>query len=359
MIGGADDATAVAIASIPGVISIEPAERDADSAATSSGSLRAPPPPCRPRSPGSPPTTARPSPRTTSSASGWKTSSSASSTRRSVRHDRLDLICHARAAGRASRPDRFPGFGPLFRKDRSEWAHSRASGSSSRSPPLFMTLTAANAAINTYVRTHFPDAKLAGIPMPSLDPATNLVAALATQIFVIAAIFAVASLIVVERETGTLAWVASKPVSRRSIWLSKWISSTAILAIAAALVPLIVTTGVVMALYGTVSISVLAMVLVGMIAAIAFYAAVALAAGTVVPGQPAIVAIGLGILFLVPVIAGLAPVHIAPYLPTSILDWSIGLAGGQDVGWVTPVAWAIGTAAVVAFAIRRMERIEL
>jgi ABC-2 type transport system permease protein len=169
----------------------------------------------------------------------------------------------------------------------------------------------------------------------------------------------VASLIVHERDTGTLAWVASKPVSRGSIWLSKWISSTAILAVAAALVPLAITTGVVVALYGSLSVSFLALVLVGMVASIAFFAAVGLAAGTVVPGQPAIVAVGLGVLFLVPVVAGLLPVDVMPYLPTSILDWTIGLAGGQAVSWATPIAWAIGTAVLVALAIRRMDRIEL
>ena len=102
------------------------------------------------------------------------------------------------------------------------------------------------------------------------------------------------------------------------------------------------------------------MVLVGMIAAIAFYAAVGLAAGTVVPGQPAIVAIGLGILFLVPVVAGLLPVDVMPYLPTSILDWTIGLAARPGRGLASRRSRGlIGTVAVIAFAIRRMERIEL
>ncbi len=70
-----------------------------------------------------------------------------------------------------------------------------------------------------------------------------------------------------------------------------------------------------------------------MIATIAFFAAIGLAAGTVVPGQsPPIMAVGLGILFLVPIVAGLLPVDVIPYLPTSILDWTLGLAAGQDVG---------------------------
>ncbi len=251
------------------------------------------------------------------------------------------------------------GLRPLLRKDRTEWMRGRRAWIVAGVTTAFMVLAAANGAINTYIRNTFPEPELAGIPMPSLDPATNLLAALSSQIFLVAAIFAVASLIVHERDTGTLAWVASKPVSRGAIWLSKWVSSTAILAIAAAVVPLVVTTGVVIALYGSLSLSAVALILVGMVAAIAFYAAVGLAAGTVVPGQPAIVAIGLGVLFLVPVVAGLLPVNVMPYLPTSILDWAVGLAGGQDVGWVTPIAWAIGTAVVIALAIRRMDRIEL
>jgi ABC-2 type transport system permease protein len=268
-------------------------------------------------------------------------------------------IADAKGAATPSVAGRFLGLRPLLRKDRTEWMRGRRAWIVAGLTTLFMVLTAANGAINNYVRTNFPEPELAGTPLPSLDPATNLLAALGSQIFVVAAVFAVASLIVHERDTGTLAWVASKPVSRGSIWLSKWISSTAILAVAAGLVPLAITTGVVVALYGAVALSVLALILVGMIAAIAFFAAVGLAAGTVVPGQPAIVAVGLGVLFLVPVLAGLVPFDVTPYLPTSILDWSIGLAGGQDVGFITPIAWAIGTLAVVAFAIRRMERIEL
>ncbi len=254
---------------------------------------------------------------------------------------------------------RFLGLRPLLRKDRIEWMRGRRAWIVAALTTAFMVLTAANAAINTYVRTAFPEPDLAGVPMPSLDPATNLLTSLASQIFVVAAIFAVASLIVHERETGTLAWVASKPVSRGSIWLSKWISSTAILAVAAALVPLLATTGVVVALYGSVSVPVIALVLVGMIATIAFFAAIGLAAGTVLPGQPAIIAVGLGVLFLVPIVAGLLPVDVSPYLPTSILDWTVGLAAGQDVGIVTPIAWVVWTVAIVGLAIRRMERIEL
>ena len=52
-LGGADDATAVALASLPGVISVEPVERTATCAPTSCGSTPVRPPPSRRPSPAS------------------------------------------------------------------------------------------------------------------------------------------------------------------------------------------------------------------------------------------------------------------------------------------------------------------
>ncbi len=50
VLGGADDATAVALTAIPGVVSVEPAERDADASHLHRPDpSRAPPPPSRPR----------------------------------------------------------------------------------------------------------------------------------------------------------------------------------------------------------------------------------------------------------------------------------------------------------------------
>jgi ABC-2 type transport system permease protein len=269
------------------------------------------------------------------------------------------IVGGATSALTPSTSGRFLGLRPLLHKDAVEWVRGKRAWIVAGVTAIFMVLTAANGAITTYVRTNFPEPGTEAIPFPSLDPMLNLLAAPASQIFLIAAVFAVASLIVHERETGTLAWVASKPVSRGSIWLSKWISSSIILAVAAAIVPFAITVAVVVALYGAVPVPAVAVVLAGMIAAVAFYAAVGLAAGTVLPGAPAIVAVGLGVLFLVPIVSAVVPVDIAPYLPTSILDWTVALAGGQDVGIVTPIAWAIGTALVVAFAVWRMERVEL
>ena len=97
-----------------------------------------------------------------------------------------------------------------------------------------------------------------------------------------------------------------------------------------------------------------------MVAAVMFYAAVGLAAGSVLPGVPAILAVSLGILFLVPTLAGLLPFDVSPYLPTSILDWTVGFAAGQDVGFDhADRRGRSATVALIVFSIRQMERIEL
>ena len=79
----------------------------------------------------------------------------------------------------------------------------------------------------------------------------------------IAAIFAVMGLIVGERESGTLAWTASKPVSRSAIWLSKFGVSTAVLWVAAGLIPLAATVALVIALYGPVPAGAVAIMAIG------------------------------------------------------------------------------------------------
>lgn len=254
---------------------------------------------------------------------------------------------------------RFAGLGALVRKDTTEWLRGRRAWIVLVITATFMVLSAANSWINAQIIKALPPGVDAPDVPVSMAPFDNLLAAVGTQIFVLAAIFAVASLIIRERESGTLAWVASKPVSRSSIWLAKWLSSTAILAVAAVVVPFVVTSIVVATLYGMPSVGAIAIVAIGATATVAFYAALGLAAGTAMPGQPAIVATGFGVFALLPVLASLVPLPIEPFLPTSILGWSVGLASGADVGVVTPVAWAIGTALLVGFATRRMNRIEL
>ena len=254
---------------------------------------------------------------------------------------------------------RFAGLRALVRKDATEWMRGRRAWIVFIIATLWTVLAAANAWIIMQARDLLPaDAEPEALPA-SLAPMDNLLAGFGSQVFVLAAVFAVASLIVRERESGTLAWVASKPVSREAIWLSKWLSSSVMLAVAAVVAPLVLTVAAVVAMYGMPDPGAVTVIGLGGIAAVVFYAALGLAAGTVLPGQPAIVAVGLAAFALVPALLGLIPLPLAEFLPTSIVGWSIGAAMGAPVPWMTPVAWAVGTALVVGFGIRRMNRIEL
>ena len=254
---------------------------------------------------------------------------------------------------------RFAGLRSLVRKDATEWMRGRRAWVVFIIATLWTTLAAANAWIIMQARDLLPaDVEPENVPV-SLAPMENLLAGFGSQVFVLAAVFAVASLIVRERESGTLAWIASKPVSRDAIWLSKWLSSSVMLAVAAVLAPLALTVAAVVAMYGVPDLAGVGIMALGGVAAVVFYAALGLAAGTVLPGQPAIVAVGLAAFALVPAVLGLIPLPLAQFLPTSIVGWSVGAAMGAEVPWVTPVAWAVGTAIVVGFGVRRMNRIEL
>jgi ABC-2 type transport system permease protein len=253
-----------------------------------------------------------------------------------------------------------PGVRALVRKDIGEWTHGTRALVVLAVVSLFMTLAAANGFITTWLIANIPDAEIAGADkVISLLPLDNLFAGVASQIFVFAAIFAAMSLIVRERETGTLAWVASKPVSRTSIWVSKWISGSVVMWVVAGLVPLALTVAVVTILYGLPSLTVVALSAVGIGAVIALFVAVALAASTLVASQPAVAGITFGAFFLPTILAAVVPFQIAPFMPTSILSWTMGLGAGAEVGFVTPIAWFVGMVALGAFSARQMGKLEL
>lgn len=249
---------------------------------------------------------------------------------------------------------RLPGFSGLFRKELTEWRRGRRWWIALLVATGFMTLTALNAWLQANI---LPADGSAGVADPITDPFTNLVTAISGQIFVFIAIFTVMNLIVGEREGGTLAWTASKPVSRSAIWLAKLGVSTGVLWLVAGLVPLAATVVLVLVLYGSFSLVPLAVIAVGMGMAIAIYVAVALAASTVVSSQAAVAAIAIGVMFLPQILGLLIPNP--EWLPTMILQWSFAVATGEPAGFITPISWGVTMVALAAFGTRRMERLEL
>jgi ABC-type transport system involved in multi-copper enzyme maturation permease subunit len=262
----------------------------------------------------------------------------------------------ARVTGRVP-ADRLAGFGPLFRKELREWTHSKRIWVILATTTAFMALTAANGAITSWLVANIPDGEVPQGPIV-LDPLANFFSAVSTQIFVMVAIFAAMSLLIGERDKGTLSWVASKPVSRASIWLSKWAAASIVLTIVAGIIPLAATYALATALYGPVGIDALALATIGVAASITFMVAVVLAASVVIANQAAVAAIGFVVFFLPQLFAGLLPVDISPVLPSSILSWAISPVVGAEMVMATPIAWAISVIALVGFASWRMDRLE-
>lgn len=267
-------------------------------------------------------------------------------------------ITDARVAPTSSSFGRLAGLRALLRKDATEWVRGRRVWVVLAISSAFMVLSAANGWIIARIAESLPPDVAPPTP-GSLVPLDNILAAVSAQVFVLATIFAVASLLVAERDSGTLAWVASKPVTRSSIWLSKWISASAILVVAAGLIPLALTVALVVVLYGVPPVGAVVGLAVGIAALVTFFAAVGLAAGTILPGQPAIAAAGFGVFALTPVLPAIVPFDVTPLLPTSILPWPAMALSGEAMPWITPVAWLVITTGLVLLALRRMARIQL
>ncbi len=252
---------------------------------------------------------------------------------------------------------RFAGLGSLVRKERMEWSRGRRTWAVAVVTTLLMVLTAANAWINTTLRELLPSEETADLEPLSMAPMDNIGMAVSAQLFVVVAILALASLVVRERESGTLAWVASKPVSRSSIFAAKWIAAGVMLAIVAAVVPLGITTAMAVPMYGAPDGLAIVALGAGMVALMVFYAVLALTFGTLLPSTAAVAGATYAV-FALPLFVGFTPI-ITQFLPNSILGWIVGFASGADVGFITPVAYAAATIAIAVIGFRRLERMEL
>src|SRR3954451_7164472 len=257
------------------------------------------------------------------------------------------------------RAPRLAGFRTLLAKDLAEWRHGPKAWVLALASVLVWVLSSANARIvQAIIAVTPPTPGEAPQAVGSLLPSDNLLLALGTQTIVLLAVVATMGLLVTERERGTLGWTASKPASRTSILVSKWVSATAMLWVTTVAVPLVATAAVVTVLYGAPDPVLVLAVGFGLVAVPAIWVAIALAASTFVNTQAAVAGIGI-VAFVVPLIVGGLVPAIVPLVPTSILDWVVASAAGAALGPLTPIAWLLGLAVLLAVAQARFERMEL
>jgi ABC-type transport system involved in multi-copper enzyme maturation permease subunit len=254
---------------------------------------------------------------------------------------------------------RLLGLRNLARKDILDWGHGNRTWIVAAATTAVVVLGAANAAINQWVLRSFPaEAGDGPADIFSVVPIDNLLTGIGTQFGVLAVIFATMSLLITERESGTLAWTISKPVSRTSVLVSKWLIATVVLWIAAFVVPIAVTAGVVTILYGGLDLPVVIALALVVVTVPALFVGITLVASTFVSNQAAVGAIGLFLFILPSIVGGIVPAT-TPFFPTSIFGWVVDVSTGGPISLVTPAAWAIGMAVLFVLGRRRLADMDL
>jgi ABC-type transport system involved in multi-copper enzyme maturation permease subunit len=254
---------------------------------------------------------------------------------------------------------RLLGLGNLVRKDLAEWLHGKRPWIVLGVTTSVFALAAANARITAWAASLVPaEARVEPVKVLSVLPLDNLMFAIGTQFIVLSVIFASMSLLMSERDSGTLAWTISKPVSRTSVLVSKWLTSTLILWVAAVVIPLSLTTALVTVLYGAPDLAIVVALGATLITVPAFFVAVALTAATFVPSQAAVGAIGVAVFVTPQIVGGVVPA-LTPFFPGSIFDWAVEASTGGPAALVTPFAWLVGLAVLFVLARQRLNAMDL
>lgn len=235
-------------------------------------------------------------------------------------------------------PTRLLGFRPFLRKELASWWRSRAA------LVTFAAVTALAIIGTLAIRI---DQFAGGVPTPDmLDSTANILGGQFEQWVTVAAILASIGALIHERATGTLAWTLSKPVSRTTVLLAKWIASVLMLAAFSVFLPLTVSSGVATLAYGSMPdfgvVATYGLVLLGIPA---FIVAMNLALATRIDSQAGIAAIALAV-FAAPYFLGSFLPALAELWPTSIGAMAGLVATGSGPNLTTIVSWAACTVAI-------------
>lgn len=230
------------------------------------------------------------------------------------------------------------GFRPFFRKELSEWWHRRAA--------LITFLVVSGLGIVGTLASRI-DETAGGVPTPGmLDPTANVLGAQFNQWILFAAIFASIGMLISERASGTLAWTLSKPVSRTSVLLAKWVAAVVMMGIFAVILPLAVSVGIATWSYGAVpdlgTVARFGLVLLGLPA---FFVALNLAVATRIDSQAAVAAIAFAVVATPYLIGGFVP-GVVELWPTTIAEMAAPFATGEPANLPTVASWAITLVAI-------------
>ncbi len=254
----------------------------------------------------------------------------------------------------SSQPSPLLGAGPFLRKELHEWLKSWRA-------VILLVVTSLMMVLNTLsARLAEMSAHGASVGVPtaiSFDPTTNVLLKWPQWVFFFAIVFS-ANLFIVERDRGTLAWTLSKPISRTALLVGKWTAAMVMFTTFGIAVPMAASVVAADVAYGMPDLREVAVATVLLTATPAFFFALTLALATVLPSQPPVAGVAVGVAIAPGILGSFVP-GIADLLPPTIGPWAVAVATGHPVSAVTPIAWALGTAAAAAFGIARLRRADL
>jgi ABC-type transport system involved in multi-copper enzyme maturation permease subunit len=263
----------------------------------------------------------------------------------------------APAAGVTARPDTrvrpLQGFGNLLRKELQDWTRTRRAVVVGVASLSMATLTVL---VPLLVRATAGPTAAAEL---SLDPTVNVLAGWNGSFVPVAIILTTMGLLALERDQGTLAWTVTKPVTRTAVLAAKWVAGFLALAVVTVLVPLAAQVAVATVAYGALpDLAVIGRFGLLYLTIPALYVTLTVAVGTVVRPTPGVAGVAFVVAFA-PIMLGMIVRDLAPFLPTSMDRWALGVVQGTQSSITEPLSWLISVVALAVIGVLAFDRQEI
>jgi ABC-2 type transport system permease protein len=239
------------------------------------------------------------------------------------------------------------GFGNLLRKELGQWWGTRQ---------WWIQLLAWVVILNGVAALIMID------PESTANEAVQTFLLMGAFVIGVGVVLTVQGAVVGERESGTAAWIMSKPVSPSAFILAKLVAHSLGFLVTAVLVPTLVFAAEAAVLlsvplsYGSLALGVVVVAL-----AVVFYVALTLALGTLFRGRGPVAGIGVGMLLMGQFFAGMLPLALVIVTPWLLGDVATSVALGTELefnGAIPVIATAVTTSALVLAALWRFAREE-
>jgi ABC-type transport system involved in multi-copper enzyme maturation permease subunit len=246
------------------------------------------------------------------------------------------------------------GARPFFRKELRDWIRSwRAVSLFVVTTPLMVISTLGPKIGETAARSN-------GEPIPtdlSFDATTNILGLWPQWIWMFV-IFASFSLLIAERDRGTLAWSLSKPLSRTGLLVAKWAAAVIMFTVFGIVLPMVACVIAAMLAYGMPDMGTVVVGTLLLTATPVFFIALTLALSTVLPSQAGVAGVAVGVALAPALLAPIFPA-VVEWLPSSISLWAVNTTLGQPLSLSTPIAFVVFTVAVAVIGITRLRTVDL